>query len=472
MNAILLNRSDFVFSQNRMRLKSTAPSNAPSYAIDKADIRKLPFNPSTGNNSRAIYLKDYLPNALKRIPIRISYYDEYLKQQQEKLGKLSERVSDKFKSYDNLTNLIKPLRAEVDDIKHQLDEKKSALDQLQQQEDTLLKEIEQRKKNELEQLNQQRQAALKQLDEDVALKLGLRSVVESVLSAQSTPKTDDVHTTGIVNQTIQAVEYAPFPAAQVQTDFAHAVATNLQSLGVTSIKDHSETPIALATACSRIASVAKLIAVDSTFAAPLANAMSYAASGNPAKHASVPADWHDAVSLDRVLTDKDANMLVLDGPIDTVNENLLFALSRLEHNATIILPIGAYGNLRLIAGEIWDHVFYLPTEQYIKLPVSPHRMLRSQKAPKTIIPDTKATLSALTRLQAKSADGMALASLVLPAAVATQFSTTEEGDSWISAHLALRTYSELGMASAQAASSGNKAAAMLLARIERGHHAR
>lgn len=158
--------------------------------------------------------------------------------------------------------------------------------------------------------------------------------------------------------------------------------------------------------------------------------------------------------------------------IDTVNENLLFALSRLEHNATIILPIGAYGNLRLIAGETWDHVFYLPTEQYIKLPVSPHRMLQSQKAPKTIIPDTKATLSALTRLQAKSADDMALASLVLPAAVATQFSTTEEGDSWISAHLALRTYSELGMAPAQAASSGNKAAAMLLARIERGHHAR
>ncbi|KFI52223.1 hypothetical protein [Bifidobacterium biavatii] len=575
LDAILLNRDDLDYSNNRIRLKGSAPFQAEQYVINSYDIKYLPLDYA----ERTIYIKPYLPkpqgkalvkplsqyavqymqwyvNAMhisesdqqrlvsmindafqaperldefntrlssaeihqlrkaiarfantnnqmlalvkstleydtnfKRVCIdecreealhdldlerekrqiqlkedldrQKKDFDQQIQQQNDEISRLEDRVRARSESYTRLQNMVEPLEKKIGHLKQELETAQSAVEQANKQ-----------KMQKLEELEQQRQAALDQLDKDVALKLGLRSVVQSVISAQGASRPTDAGSNSSSSPVIQSVAYPSLPTTQCQADFVHTTATNLQSFGVMSTKNNSQAPIMLAKVCGRVLSVTRLIAVDSTFAAPLANALSYAGSGKPAKHISIPADWHDAATLDCLLTDEDTDVLVLDGPFDTINENLLFALSRLENDVTVILPIGAYGNLRLIAGEIWDHVFYLPTEQYVKLPVSPHQMLRSSETRKLSSPSKQAILGALTRLRAKTADDMTLASLVLPAALATQFSTTEEGESWTAAHLTLRTYAHLGMKPASTSSDGNTAAEMLLTRIERGRHDR
>ncbi|KAB5603608.1 hypothetical protein [Bifidobacterium jacchi] len=502
VDTVLFNSSDFDYSKHRIRLKDTASSYATRYEITKTDIKKLPYNPSNGDNSRALYIRDYLPKPQERIPIRITaqfdtQFDSLLKQRQAELSKLEERIRDRAESYEKLQQLVEPLQTQVDELQRQLSAARADIKSVAKQKKVELANFEQQNNEELAKLDQQRQAVLDRFDDDVALKLGLRSVVRAALQ-QHADTSEDASRTAIGDNAAatpprpQAVPYPSWPTEQRTDDFASVVADNLRFCGAISVTKTSSPPIELARACERLLSATKLLAVDSTFAPAIANSLSYAMYGRPARHVSIPTDWNDAYLTDRLLADETDTILVLDNVFDTVNEGFLFALTRISQHAPLILPIGAYGNLRLIAAEIWNQVFYLPTERHIMMPAdrSPH-MYRSADALRTFDSSETAVLRSIGAL--KKRISLPLSSLVLPASALTRFTVGAVGDSgeadgsgtvgdsggsgdegkrWVLPHLALQLYSMFGMEQARSmcidGDGSIKAADELLTRIERG----
>ena len=397
--------------------------------------------------------------------------ERQIQQKLDTVRQMEEKIRSRSESYENLRKLVNPLQEQVDDMNRQLDQAKADLKQINDQADADLAEFEKLRDAELRKLEEQREETLARLENDAALKLGLNAMVQSLeatFAALPIKTTAETTTT----PTSCAINYPAIPVRQGTENFADTLADNLQAFGVISVDDSSASPRSLAKAFERSLSATRLIAVDSAFAAPFANALSYTGNGRPAKHACIPADWHDASALDDMLSDEDTDVLVLDGPIDTVNESLLFALSRLDLDTTVILPIGAYGNLRLIAGEIWNHVFYLSTERYVRLPLTPKQLFRSGKNRTTIPTDTQKLIGVLSGLHMQAA-GMPYSSLVLPAAVSARFDRSEDGESWIAPHLALRAHADSGTdALKPSIVSGNDAAKRLMERIGRSRHAR
>ena len=367
-------------------------------------------------------------------------------------------------------------------MEKKLEEARAEITSIQERKEAELAELAQRKAKELAELERQKDAVLSRLDEDVTLKLGLRSVVKSMMSAQTIDKrTVDRQTNGKPADDagdesaarLRPIPYPTLPVQQSKASFTRTLADNLRSYGIVRVDKPAEAPNELASACGRILSATRLLAIDSAFAAGFANALAYAMHGEPARHVSVPADWNDACELDRLLKETGDGVLVLDGVFDTVNEGLLFALSRLRHDATIILPIGAYGNLRLIAAEVWNGVFYLPTEQYVPMSVDDVSVRQSAEALHRSNAEARSILTTATSM--RKTTSLPLASLMLPASVAARFELPADGGRWTSAHVALQASSTLGPDKALGATGdgeGSVSAEMLLSRIGRGRDGR
>ena len=449
-------------------LVNDALANNPAFRQQCINVCRQELQSELAQERKAMKANLEADSAAKRQEI-----EAQIRRKRDEVQRLEELVSSRSESYERLNKLVVPLQTQVDDMNRQLDQAKAGLKQVNDQAENDLAEFEKLKEEEQRKLEEQRAATLSQLENDVALKLGLNTMVRSLESALTPLLTNTAAETvpAPTSPTVCALNYPTIPVRQGNKGFTDTLADNLQEYGVIPVNDSSASPRSLAEACERALSATKMIAVDSAFAAPLANALSYAGNGRPAKHAGIPADWHDASALDEMMSDEDTDVLVLDGPIDTVNESLLFALSRLEPDVTVILPIGAYGNLRLIAGEIWNRVFYLPTEWYVKLPLSPKRLFRSDKNRRSVSVDRQRLISALAALH-KQITGMSHSSLVLPAAVLTLFEETGIGTSWVVPHVALRSYADFGLDALKAPLlADSEAAKHLLERIERSRHA-
>lgn len=286
--------------------------------------------------------------------------EQQIQLKQNELAQLEERIRSRSGSYERLTQLVSPLQKQVDELNRKLESNEAEITGIQERKEAELAELAQRKAKELAELERQKDTVLNRLDEDVTLKLGLRSVMKSMMSAQTSDErtvdrqingkpADDAGDESAAR--LRPIPYPTLPVQQNKASFTRTLADNLRSYGIVRGDKSAEAPNELASACAHILSATRLLAIDSAFAAGFANALAYAMRGEPARHVSVPADWNDARELDRLLEETGDGVLVLDGVFDTVNEGLLFALSRLRHDATIILPIGAYGNLRLIAAK-------------------------------------------------------------------------------------------------------------------------
>ncbi|MBW3080154.1 hypothetical protein [Bifidobacterium saguinibicoloris] len=409
-----------------------------------------------------------------------------IQQQRDELAQLEERIRERSASYERLGKLVSPLQAEADKLEKEVETARAAITSIHKQQEaelakftqrkeSELAELEQRKTAELATLEQQKQAVLARLDEDVALRLGLKSAVESVVSAQTAHGTTNnaESTESIPHPT--AIPYPTLSTSSPQngTAFTHVLAENLRAFGIIQPDKPKAAPKELAGICAPVLSATRFLAMDSTFAADFANALSYAMHGEPAYHATVPADWHDARALDQLLTKTRDRMLVLDDVFDTVNESLLFALSRLHPTPTIILPIGAYGNLRLLAAEVWDHVFYMPTEQYVKLSAMPTSMHQSTNPPHHSDSPDQLIIDTATSMQDNVS--LPMSSLMLPASVSARFALKSGARRCVSAHLALQTYAAFGMEQARTLRIDGKEPPFvkeLLSRIERGRHGR
>ncbi|NEG54491.1 hypothetical protein [Bifidobacterium platyrrhinorum] len=497
-NAILVSRDNCVFNHETIKIID-ASRLFNRYILKKSDVHEIPLL-HQNTITRYLYLSKTLHGYHGRVSLQPSqYYDAIITEKRDELTRLEERIRDRSASYERLGKLVLPLQAETDETNKKLEtaraaitsihkqqeielaeftrRKESELAELERRKTTELAELNQHKQAELAELEQQRKAVLDRLDEDVALRLGLKSVAESLMSSHAA---DGVSGTSIasdgdgsVTHLLRTVPYPKIPVNRSDERFTRVLANNLRAFGIVDTSKPRESPNELASACGIILSPARLLAVDSTFAADLANALSYTMRGEPARHATVPVDWNDARALDRLLSDTGDGVLVLDNVFDTVNESLLFALSRLRSESTIILPIGAYGNLRLVAAEVWDHVFYLPTERYVKLPATPTTMQRFASAFHRS--ETKWQMAFDTATAMQEHTSLPLSSLMLPAAVSARFPIPGDGRQWTSAHLALQTYAAFGLDRARTIRIDGKeppSVKELLSRIERGRNGR
>jgi hypothetical protein len=211
------------------------------------------------------------------------------------------------------------------------------------------------KKKELQHFDEEKEQLLSRLNDDVALRLGLRTIASTNAAFQATPK-----------QTISPSLLIPQLKTTGEKDnVLQAFAKNLQLLGFdtssNSIKNRQDF------AQNLLASLraTHLLAIDSSSTFTVANALSVALTGQSARRISIPADWNKVEALTNPDSNSSPRVLVLDNVLDTVNEGLLFSLTRTMLSDIIILPIGSHGTLNLVAPEVWDQVFLVPTTGFL-----------------------------------------------------------------------------------------------------------
>lgn len=379
----------------------------------------LKHNPAFVERCRSEALKDLDAEADRR---------------REQIRKLEETARQRAEANDRLAELAKPLEARAMAIRRDI----TGLER------------------ELKQVQRQRNETIERIDRDVALKIGLRAAAGTGATTASSIVPVPYHARGV-----EATNDIP----------ADAIQRNLISYGVTAVDD--DCPMdALAAGLAATTSCTNLLAVDSAFAVAIANAVSYALMGVPASHVSIPADWNDATALNDLLSAEDPAVLVLDGPVDTVNESLLFSLSRLRTAMIVILPVGAYGNLKLVAGEVWNHIFYIPTERYVALRANDAPVWKATTVTGTV-PDNKTTMEYAGHLHSRFDGFLPLNALTLPGSVASALQDSSiSGSRWISSHVALRLHTAGGTGRARkfaGGDDGSLSAQLLLAKIGGTH---
>lgn len=270
-------------------------------------------------------------------------------QEIEKRSKALQQIENRVREKNIVLSSLKQREAE-DETKHAKSIKE--LSQLEQQ-------IEMTRRNE--------DKALEELENNVALKIGLRSVVRTIPTATDNP-----------------VDSIPLPCplpgaskeAEPGVEAGGTLIDNLEYSGIYAVEEASTEKLSDGLLATMAAT--RFLAVDSSFCCSIANSLSFMMSGKPAYHVAVPIDWTNADAVLEKANQVDYTVLVIDNVIDTMNEGLLFSLVRSGIDKTIVFPIGARGNLKLLAPELWERIFYVPTDGFIQDPSD--EMLAQYKA--------------------------------------------------------------------------------------------
>lgn len=355
--------------------------------------------------------------------------DEFKQQKLELLEQLDILQGQR----ETQTKTVRQLTAQVKDLNEELQQKHREIRDAQA---------------ELELQEEERHKALQDLEENVALKIGLQQIAQQnriLLEEQASQRTPNED---------QRFRSAPLmePTKVQQSDTVqHALTQNLQALCCMFSKQRSknnEKLAAFATQLCRTLDTTRLLAIDTAHAPAIANGLSFALTGVPAQHMGIPVDFSDFTRLETFLSNRASPVFVLDNVFDTVNESLLFALNRCHSSDTIvILPIGSFSNLRLVAPEVWQRVFYVPTEGMIGLPAAQEpelyegheKLIRKHADSNTVITQ----LSALRPTVKIAANAM-----VTPAEIIALGHGSDYARQWVMPHLCLETYAYQGLESA------------------------
>ena len=380
--------------------------------------------------------------------------DEFKQQKLELLEQLDILQGQR----ETQTKTVRQLTAQLKDLNEELQQKHREIRDAQA---------------ELELQEEERHKALQDLEENVALKIGLQQIAQQnriLLEEQASQRTPNED---------QRFRSAPLmePTKVQQSDTVqHALTQNLQALCCMFSKQRSknnEKLAAFATQLCRTLDTTRLLAIDTAHAPAIANGLSFALTGVPAQHMGIPVDFSDFTRLETFLSNRASPVFVLDNVFDTVNESLLFALIRCHSSDTIvILPIGSFSNLRLVAPEVWQRVFYVPTEGMIGLPAAQEpeiyegheKLIRKHADSNTVITQ----LSALRPTVKIAANAM-----VTPAEIIALGHGSDYARQWVMPHLCLETYAYQGLESAIALCqdrSNNAIAHKLTTLIDRIDH--
>lgn len=380
--------------------------------------------------------------------------DEFKQQKLELLEQLDILQGQR----ETQTKTVRQLTAQVKDLNEELQQKHREIRDAQA---------------ELELQEEEQHKALQDLEENVALKIGLQQIAQQnriLLEEQASQRTPNED---------QRFRSAPLmePTKVQQSDTVqHALTQNLQALCCMFSKQRSknnEKLAAFATQLCRTLDTTRLLAIDTAHAPAIANGLSFALTGVPAQHMGIPVDFSDFTRLETFLSNRASPVFVLDNVFDTVNESLLFALNRCHSSDTIvILPIGSFSNLRLVAPEVWQRVFYVPTEGMIGLPAAQEpelyegheKLIRKHADSNTVITQ----LSALRPTVKIAANAM-----VTPAEIIALGHGSDYARQRVMPHLCLETYAYQGLESAIALCqdrSNNAIAHKLTTLIDRIDH--
>ncbi|MEF2737950.1 MAG: hypothetical protein U0N15_12225 [Bifidobacterium choerinum] len=350
------------------------------------------------------------------------------------------------------------LRIQLDDLRTQRERQTRTVQQLTKQVQELSEQLRQKQRAirdaqaELELQEEAQQQSLQELEENVALKLGLQQIVRhndamlQQLAAQraASPDTDKrLHSAPMMTQT----------PAHPADDVRHALAQNMQTLGCAFTAKNvrnNDRLTDLATQLCRTLHATRLLAIDAVHVPAVANALAFALAGVPAQHLGVPVDFSDFAALEAFLKKHVSPVIVLDNAFDTVNESLLFALNRCDlGDAIVVLPIGSFGNLRLVAPEVWQRVFFVPTAGMIEFPVSHTPTLYKAAQPLTRedadMDTVIAQLSALRPTASLTSTAMVTAATIM----AFGHGTTAARE-WVMPHLCVEMYAYNGFNAADA----------------------
>lgn len=380
--------------------------------------------------------------------------DEFKQQKLELLEQLDILQGQR----ETQTKTVRQLTAQVKDLNEELQQKHREIRDAQA---------------ELELQEEERHKALQDLEENVALKIGLQQIAQQnriLLEEQASQRTPNED---------QRFRSAPLmePTKVQQSDTVqHALTQNLQALCCMFSKQRSknnEKLAAFATQLCRTLDTTRLLAIDTAHAPAIANGLSFALTGVPAQHMGIPVDFSDFTRLETFLSNCASPVFVLDNVFDTVNESLLFALNRCHSSDTIvILPIGSFSNLRLVAPEVWQRVFYVPTEGMIGLPAAQEPEL--YKGHEKLIRKHADSNTVITQLSAlRPTVKIAANAMVTPAEIIALGHGSDYARQWVMPHLCLETYAYQGLESAIALCqdrSNNAIAHKLTTLIDRIDH--
>lgn len=269
---------------------------------------------------------------------------------------------------------LEALRKELTDLGKEKETEAQQVSQLEQQlakaqaETNETLEMLSEAKSELSSITEEKEVVLHKLQNDIALQLGLRAVAasyptskesNSIKESQSGLSEVEPYFDSVSCETINASKMTP----------SKALSKNLRRIGIEEVGEKKQGLTQLSNGLLAGLCSTRILAVDSLFAPAIANALSALIFGTCAQHVSVPTDWCNVNEITRLYADTEhREIIVLDNVIDSVNEGLLFTLSRSTLTPIIILPVGARGNLRLIAPEVWDRILYVPTDKLTCLP--------------------------------------------------------------------------------------------------------
>lgn len=344
------------------------------------------------------------------------------------------------------------LRMQLDDLREQRDRQTKTVQQLTQQAQDLDEQLQQKQRAirdaqaELELQEETQNQSLRDFEENVALKLGLRQIVEhndAMLQQMGAPHAassdagERLHSASMMKQT---------PVRPID-DLQHALAANMQALGCafTAQNAHNSERLAdFATQLCRTLQTTRLLAIDAVHVPTVANALAFALGGGPAQHMGVPVDFSDFAALEAFLKRDTSPVTVLDNVFDTVNESLLFALNRCDlGDAIVVLPIGSLANLRLVAPEVWQRVFYVPTAGMIELP-APHMptLYRSRALFTRDDVNTDSVVAQMSALRPTAA--LTSTAMVTPAMIVAFGHGTSAVREWVMPHLCVEMYAYNG----------------------------
>lgn len=355
--------------------------------------------------------------------------DEFKQQKLELLEQLDVLQGQR----ETQTKTVRQLTAQVKDLNEELQQKHREIRDAQA---------------ELELQEEERHKALQDLEENVALKIGLQQIAQQnrILleeqASQRTPNEDQRFRSALLME----------PTKVQQSDTVqHALTQNLQALCCMFSKQRSknnEKLAAFATQLCRTLDTTRLLAIDTAHAPAIANGLSFALTGVPAQHMGIPVDFSDFTRLETFLSNRASPVFVLDNVFDTVNESLLFALNRCHSSDTIvILPIGSFSNLRLVAPEVWQRVFYVPTEGMIGLPVPSGPTLHRSRA--TFIRTHAVSDAVLAQFDAlRTTVKIPPNALMMPAEIMALGHGSDHVRQWVMPHLCLETYAYQGLEAA------------------------
>ena len=218
-----------------------------------------------------------------------------------------------------------------------------------------------------------------------------------------------------------------------------------------------------------------MLAVDTVHVPTIANTLAFALAGTPAQHTGIPIDFSDFTMLEEFLEHSESPVIVLDNVFDTVNESLLFALNRYSPaKSVVILPIGSFANIRLLAPEVWNKVFYVPTTGMVELSASDKPLHHAQEALKRIDITSRSILAQMDILRRMTS--IPQNALVTPSAITAIAQDTASARQWIMPHLCIETYEGAEKAHELSQEPTNKTIAAQLAalidRIDHGSQAR